>query len=62
MAVRSSGSDEVTPPVPAAIQFRAELVSDDDEDFVTRFDRIGMLALPIGASRELIKKTMEQLA
>ncbi|GAA3932977.1 helix-turn-helix transcriptional regulator [Actinomadura viridis] len=39
------------------------LVSEVDEvrDFLTRFDRIGMLALPIGASRELIKKIMEQM-
>jgi len=38
------------------------LVSDSEEvrDSVTRFDRIGMLALPIDASRELIKRTMEQ--
>jgi transcriptional regulator with XRE-family HTH domain len=39
------------------------LIVDIDEvkDFVTRFDRIGMVALPIDASRELIKRTMEQM-
>ncbi|GAA2442094.1 helix-turn-helix transcriptional regulator [Actinomadura vinacea] len=39
------------------------LVAEMEEvkDFVTRFDRIGMLALPIGASRELIKQIMEQM-
>ncbi|MUN35119.1 helix-turn-helix domain-containing protein [Actinomadura litoris] len=30
-------------------------------DFVIRFDRIGMLALPVGPSRDLIKKNMEQM-
>lgn len=39
-------------------------VADDVEvkDFVTRFDRIGMLALPVGPSRELIKQIMEETA
>jgi transcriptional regulator with XRE-family HTH domain len=39
------------------------LIVDADEvkDFVTRFDRIGMVALPIEPSRELIKRTMEQM-
>ncbi len=39
------------------------LVTDADEvkDFVTRFDRIGMTALPIDATLNLIKRTLEDM-